>query len=125
MAELVVQVVEDRLEPGEGSRVVVVAGHVAAELDDLLPAWHVGHRLHHEVPEALVVEGRAGHSDDRERGGQQPAPAQAAQGGQQLPLGQVPGRPEDDQHARWRPPGGLDPLGQGIRAAVRTSLMQV
>ena len=106
------------LQRGEGVGVVVVAGHVAAVLDHLVPArTGVGDRVDHQVAEPLVVDRRCGPRRPPRRraaaaGGGRAAPGPGAACGRSGPPTRRtrPGRPAGPAAV------GLQPFGQRVGA---------
>ena len=106
------------LQPSEGVRVVVLAGHVLEPVGQRLPfGAALGGGLGHVGPEVVVGPLGTGDADDGEAVVENPPIGQAGQSGQDLAGGEVPGCSEDDhrhrwglgQHRRQRPPLVLDP----------------
>jgi len=116
-AERAVAVGEDLGEAVVGVRVVVAAADVAEAGLCLCLCVFAGEAL---AGPLLVAHGGAGHADQGELGPEPVMGGELADGGQELALGQVTGRAEDDQGAGRGAPGRVV-----VRRFVHRSIIQL
>ena len=121
--QLLVELVQHRLQLIERVGMAVLAGDVAEAFDQFLPGVaRFRNRLQRHLLEVLVAPGRPGHPHHGEPLGQGPVVGQPGDGGEEFPRRQVPRRPEHDEDERRRLADRVELVGHRLGPRARPAV---